>query len=79
MRVRRTLLPLGVVVTFAAGADEAFAQASAARVRGTPGAMRVEARPCSAHPAADLRRRIVEIAVREWEFFGFRVAPAPEG
>jgi hypothetical protein len=78
--VRRfAVLPLGLLLTVLAGADDASAQQAAARVRGAPGSMRVEARPCPTHPAPDLRRRIVEIAVTEWEFFGSRVAAAREG
>ena len=43
------------------------------RVRGEPGALRLVARPCSSDPAADVRRRIVDIVVQEWAFFGFAV------
>lgn len=41
--------------------------------------MRIEPHPCPTRPAHDIRRRIVDLAVQEWGFFGFRVAPAPEG
>jgi hypothetical protein len=43
------------------------------RVRGEPGALRLMARPCTAAPGADVRRRIVDIVVQEWAFFGFAV------
>jgi hypothetical protein len=44
-----------------------------ARVRGEPGAMAVQARPCRSFPTRDIRRRLVDVAVQEWGFFGFRV------
>lgn len=47
--------------------------APSARVEGALGAMRVVERGCSPLPSADLRRRIVDIAVQEWAFFGFPV------
>jgi hypothetical protein len=45
------------------------------RVTGVPGAMRIQPRPCRTAADAEVRRRIVDIAVQEWGFFGFRVAP----
>jgi hypothetical protein len=44
-----------------------------ARVSGAPGAMTIRQRPCRTLPMADLRRRIVDVAVQEWGFFGFPV------
>jgi hypothetical protein len=44
-----------------------------ARVRGEPGALTLLTRSCQAAPAADVRRRIVDIVVQEWAFFGFAV------
>jgi hypothetical protein len=44
----------------------------AARVRGGPGAMAVQALPCRTVPIDEARRRIVDVAVQEWAFFGFR-------
>jgi len=44
------------------------------RVRGAPGSMRVSESGCRSNRAAldaALRRRIVDIAVQEWAFFGF--------
>lgn len=46
--------------------------APATRVLGTPGEMRIAERAC-ARDTTDLRRRIVEIAIQEWAFFGFGV------
>lgn len=42
-------------------------------VRGAPGEMRVITRECRSVPADVLRRRIVDVAVQEWAFFGFPV------
>jgi hypothetical protein len=51
------------------------------RVSGPPGEMAVAFTQCPQDSPADLRRRIVEIAVQEWGFFGFPVvdqtAPPP--
>jgi hypothetical protein len=44
-----------------------------ARVDGAPGRMTIRATPCRSLPSADVRRRIVEVAVQEWGFFGFGV------
>jgi len=43
------------------------------RVSGTPGAMRIEDMTCRHLPSSNLRRRIVDVAVQEWGFFGFTV------
>ena len=45
----------------------------AERVTGEPGRMRVVERACRMAPAHEVRRRIVDIAVQEWGFFGFSV------
>jgi len=42
-------------------------------VRGAPGRMTVQAPACRTLPTEDTRRRIVDVAVQEWGFFGFRV------
>jgi Uncharacterized protein conserved in bacteria (DUF2272) len=44
-----------------------------AHVRGKPGEMVVQARPCRTVPTGDTRRRMVDVAVQEWAFFGFRI------
>jgi hypothetical protein len=44
-----------------------------ARVSGAPGSMTVRQRPCRSQSAADVRRRIVEVATQEWGFFGFPI------
>jgi hypothetical protein len=43
----------------------------ASRIRGTPGQMTVQRNACRTLPTADTRRRIVDVAVQEWAFFGF--------
>jgi hypothetical protein len=48
------------------------------RVRGGPGQMKVQARPCRALPLQETRRRLVDVAVQEWAFFGFRVVDRTE-
>lgn len=43
------------------------------RVSGAPGRMTIQRTPCRNLPLPDVRRRIVDIAVQEWGFFGFTV------
>ena len=50
----------------------------AVRVRGNPGTMTAQQRPCRVLPTNTVRRRIVDIAVQEWAFFGFRVVDRTE-
>ena len=45
-----------------------------ALVRGEPGRMRLQAPECRTLPPTETRRRIVDVAVQEWAFFGFRIA-----
>lgn len=82
--MNRIVLPI-VLVLAAAGANaqpvafERLAQADfdvlppSGRVEGPPGEMRITERSCRVQAPADLRRRIVDIAVQEWGFFGFTV------
>jgi hypothetical protein len=46
------------------------------RVRGEPGSMTIRALPCRSMPLNETRRRIVNVAVQEWAFFGFFTADA---
>lgn len=48
-------------------------------VRGEPGAMSVVARECRALPPEEIRRRIVDVAVQEWAFFGYPVLDRMNG
>jgi hypothetical protein len=43
------------------------------RVQGTIGRMTVKPAQCRSLPTADVRRRIVDVAVQEWAFFGFTI------
>ena len=43
------------------------------RVRGGPGDMTIRRTPCRNLPTAEVRRRIVDLAVQEWGFFGFPI------
>jgi hypothetical protein len=84
---RRTLSRVLVVVAVTASAAIAAQQIPAerlpaatldvtppsARVRGLPGGMVVEPRPCRTVPLPAVRRRMVDVAVQEWAYFGFRV------
>src|SRR5690348_15825463 len=49
------------------------------RVKGERGAMTVEQPACRIGNTADLRRRIVNVAVQEWAFFGFHTMDASGG
>jgi hypothetical protein len=42
-----------------------------ARVEGAPGVMTIRQTSCRNVPTAQVRRRLVELAVQEWAFFGF--------
>jgi hypothetical protein len=48
------------------------------RVAGAPGAMTIRQAACRDVPAAQVRRRIVELAVQEWAFFGFAIVDQSE-
>jgi uncharacterized protein DUF2272 len=89
MRLRTLVLPPCVALMTLAAAGGASARPpgfdrlparvldvvpASARVRGVPGAMSVQPRACRTLPTVETRRRIVDIAVQEWGFFGFRVA-----
>jgi hypothetical protein len=49
-----------------------------ALVRGGPGEMSLQAPECRTLPSNETRRRIVDVAVQEWAFFGFRVVDQSE-
>jgi hypothetical protein len=94
MRLRTLVVPATVALAMLSAAHDASAQQPgferlaadvfdvtppSARVRGLPGTMHVQPRPCRTQPTGETRRRVVDIAVQEWSFFGFRVAEAAEG
>ncbi len=79
------ILPLAAVLaaaSFSHAALASFARLSAdvldvvppsARVSGAPGEMTIRQDSCRPFPAAEVRRRIVDVAIQEWGFFGFRI------
>src|SRR5688572_23264537 len=85
VRMRLAISCLAAVVACLAAAPSLFAQLPfdrlstkaldvappTDRVRGAPGTMTVRQRECRVMPLADVRRRIVDVAVQEWGFFGF--------
>ena len=86
--MRTRALPLAVVLIAIVAASDADAQPMglerlpptvfdvvppSAHVRGAPGEMAVQPRACRTLPTADTRRRMVDVAVQEWGFFGFRI------
>jgi hypothetical protein len=93
MRLRTLVPALAVAVIALAGARGTSAQQPgfarlpadvfdvvppSARVRGVPGEMTVRPRPCRTLQTADTRRRMIDVAVQEWGFFGFRFAAATD-
>lgn len=54
-------------------ASELAVTAPSERVTGEPGSMRIASTSCRTTDEADLRRRILDIAVQEWGYFGFHV------
>jgi hypothetical protein len=50
-----------------------------ARVSGTPGELTIQSRACRDVPGTAPRRRIVDIAIQEWAFFGFPVLDRTTG
>ena len=70
--MRVLLLTLAVAST--GGILSAQVGVPASRVSGAPGTMRVVARPCPTVTTGDVRERIVALTLREWEFFGKRMA-----
>ena len=54
-------------------AEQFDAAAPSALVQGPPGQMRVRSSACRNLPNGEIRRRIVNVAVQEWGFFGFSI------
>ena len=44
-----------------------------ARVSGDPGQMKLQPQSCQILPSGETRRRIIDLAVQEWGFFGFSI------
>jgi hypothetical protein len=53
--------------------EQLDARSPSVRVSGAPGAMTIRDTSCRTVADPQVRRRIVDIAVQEWAFFGFRV------
>jgi hypothetical protein len=83
-----TVRPLAAALALAAAAIPAAAQTvrferlppdvlevtpPTERIRGTPGGMTARQRECRTLPLDAVRRRIVDVAVQEWAFFGFPI------
>jgi hypothetical protein len=89
---KSTALPTVIVAVLLAGAQTVARQSGAERlprnvldvgspadrVRGAPGRMATQAVPCRSLPSTQIRRRIVDVAVQEWAFFGFRIVDRTE-
>ena len=88
MRLRAAIVLAVAIAAGAGGASVAFAQGSSLdrlppalldvlppteRVSGAPGSMTIRRTSCGNLAMEVVRRRIVDIAVQEWAFFGFRV------
>ena len=83
MPIKPLIVVLVVASAAAAGAQPAAfdrlppdvldAVAPSARVTGEPGAMEIRRTSCRTAPMNETRRRIVDLAVQEWAFFGFIV------
>lgn len=83
--VKKSLLTLAAMLLAAAAAnaqqihldrlppEQLEVSPPAVRITGEPGRMQVVDRACRMLPESELRRRIVDIAVQEWGFFGFTV------
>ncbi|HEY6362025.1 MAG TPA: DUF2272 domain-containing protein [Vicinamibacterales bacterium] len=86
-------LPLAVVLVALSAASETDARQTgldrlpptvfdvvppSAHVRGAPGKMVVQPRACRTMPTGETRRRMVDVAVQEWGFFGFRIVDRTE-
>lgn len=54
-------------------ASELAVMAPSERVMGAPGSMRIAITSCTAADEPNVRRRILDIAVQEWGYFGFPV------
>jgi len=83
-----TSVTLGLaIIAFAAGSAMVLAQAPidrlpagvldvvppSARIDGVPGSMRIRESGCPTGAVTDVRRRIVDLAVQEWAYFGFSI------
>jgi hypothetical protein len=77
MRVRLFALFLSLTSP-ALAADVLDVLPPSARVRGVPGSMSIQPRECRTLPAAEVRARIVSVALQQWDFFGSRISDYSE-
>lgn len=78
MRGRQIYILATVALMVGGAAARPSAQRAADRVRGEPGAMSIRAEECRTQSTADVRSRIVELALQEWTFFGSRITNPAE-
>jgi len=78
MRGRQIYILATVALMVGGAAARPSAQRAADRVRGEPGVMSVRAEECRTQSTADVRRRIVDLALQEWTFFGSRITDPAE-
>ncbi len=85
--MKTLILPLAALAVLTVAADGSAQQSSldrlppdqldvvapTERVAGKPGAMTIQQNSCRALPTGGTRRRIVDVAVQEWGFFGFSI------
>ena len=85
--MKTLILPLAAFALLAVPTDGSAQQSSLDRlppdqfdvvpptdhVAGEPGAMKIQQSGCRALPTGRTRRRIVDVAVQEWGFFGFSI------
>ncbi len=85
--MKTLILPLAAFALLAVPTDGSAQQSSLDRlppdqfdvvpptdhVAGEPGAMKIQQSGCRALPTGRTRRRIVDLAVQEWGFFGFSI------
>ncbi len=83
--MKSPILPLAIVLTAAVVSHAALASFDrlsadvldvvppSARVSGAPGEMTIQQGSCRTFSTAEVRRRIVDVAVQEWGFFGFHI------
>jgi hypothetical protein len=77
MRVRIFVLFLSLASP-ALAADVRDVLPPSARVRGVPGSMSIQPRECRTLPSAEVRARIVSVALQQWDFFGSRISDYSE-
>jgi hypothetical protein len=78
MRGSIFFLLLSLTPAALAAADALDILPPSVRVRGVPGSMSIHSRDCRTLPAAEVRTRIVSVALQQWDFFGSRISDYAE-